>query len=105
MSGALVRAVTPVHVSLSRRCLLRGRLARLRAAAAGLVRVRISRPRWRALGARRPAAHTLEAGVRTDGRGPLRSTLGWLEERTGLGGAVAPVLDHPRPPPTPRSVY
>src|SRR5262245_3614688 len=97
MSGALVRAVTPVHVSLSRRCLLRGRLARLRAAAARVVRVRISRPRWRALGAWRPAAHTLEAGVRTDGFAPLRSTLRWLEERAGLGGAVAPVLDHPVP--------
>src|SRR5262249_20148594 len=97
MSGALVRAVAPVHVSLSRRRLLRGRLARLRAAAARAIRVRVSCARRRALGARRPAAHPLEPGVRTDDRRPLRSTLGWLEERTGLAGAVAPVLDHPVP--------
>jgi len=29
--------------------------------------------------------------------GPVRSTLGWLEERAGLGGAIAPALDHPVP--------
>src|SRR5438552_7299026 len=97
MSGAVVRPVTPVHVSVPRRRVLRGRLARLRAAAARLVRVRISRPRWRALGARRTAADTLETGVSARGLGPVRSTLGWLEERAGLGGAIAPALDHPVP--------
>src|SRR5437016_1812756 len=97
MSGAVVRPVTPVHVSVPRRRVLRGRLARLRAAAARLVRVRIPRPRWRALGARRTAADPLETGVSTHGRGPIRSTLAWLEERAGLGGAIAPTLDHPVP--------
>src|SRR5256886_2331353 len=97
MSGAVVRPVTPVHVSVPRRRVLRGRLARLRAAAAWLVRVRIPRPRWRALGARRTAADTLETGVSARGLGPVRSTLGWLEERAGLGGAIAPALDHPVP--------
>src|SRR5207245_110150 len=84
-------------VSVPRRRVLRGRLARLRAAAARLVRVRIPRPRWRALGARRTAADTLETGVSARGLGPVRSTLGWLEERAGLGGAIAPALDHPVP--------
>ena len=31
------------------------------------------------------------------GPGLIRSTLGWLEERAGLGGAIAPVMDHPVP--------
>src|SRR2546428_1090867 len=97
MSGAVVRPVTPVHVSVPRRRVLRGRLARLRAAAAWLVRVRISSPRWRALGERRTAADTLETGVSARGLGPVRSTLGWLEERAGLGGAIAPVMEHPVP--------
>jgi ubiquinol-cytochrome c reductase cytochrome b subunit len=35
--------------------------------------------------------------VSTHGRGPIRSTLAWLEERAGLGGAIAPTLDHPVP--------
>ena len=30
-------------------------------------------------------------------RGPIRSTLGWLEERAGLAGAITPTLDHPVP--------
>src|SRR6059036_463149 len=97
MSGAVVRPVTPVHVSVPRRRVLRGRLARLRAAAAWLVRVRTPCPGWRALGARRAAADTLETGVSARGLGPVRSTLGWLEERAGLGGAIAPALDHPVP--------
>src|SRR3989442_14380210 len=97
MSSALVRAVTPVHVSVPRWCVLRGRLARVRAAAARPVRIRISGPRWRALGTRRTATDPLETGVSTHGRGPIRSTLAWLEERAGLGGAIAPTLDHPVP--------
>jgi ubiquinol-cytochrome c reductase cytochrome b subunit len=35
--------------------------------------------------------------VSDKGFAPVRSTLRWLEERAGLGGAVAPVLDHPVP--------
>ncbi len=31
------------------------------------------------------------------GPGLIRSTLGWLEERAGLGGAIAPVMEHPVP--------
>src|SRR5438128_728837 len=53
--------------------------------------------RRRALCARRTAADTLETGVSARGLGPVRSTLGWLEERAGLGGAIAPALDHPVP--------
>src|SRR5215510_12521822 len=97
MSGPVVRAVAPVHVPLPRRRLLRGRLARVRAAPARVIRVRASDPRWRAVGARWAAPDALEAGVSAHDLGPLRSTLGWLEERAGLGGAIAPVLDHPVP--------
>src|SRR5437867_4006622 len=97
MSGAVVRAVPPVRVSVPRWCVLRGRLARVRGAAARPVRIRISGPRWRALGTRRTATDPLETGVSTHGRGPIRSTLAWLEERAGLGGAIAPTLDHPVP--------
>src|SRR6266540_5732506 len=97
MSGALVGAVTPVLVSVPRRCVLRGRFAGLRAAATGPVRVRASRPRRRAVSARRTAADALEAGMSAHGLGPVRSTLGWLEERAGLGGALAPALEHPVP--------
>src|SRR5215468_6501438 len=97
MSGPVVRAVPPVHVSLPRRRLLRGRIARVRAAPARVIRVRVSGPRGRAVGARRAAPDALEAGVSAHDPGPVRSTLGWLEERAGLGGAIAPVLDHPVP--------
>src|SRR5215470_2073129 len=97
MPGALVRAVPPVHVSLPRRCVLRGRLPRVRATAPWPVRIRVSRQQRWAVGARRPAADTLEIGVSARGLGPVRSTLGWLEERTGLGGAIEPVLEHPVP--------
>src|SRR5256884_2265350 len=97
MSGALVCAVTSIHVPVPRRCVLRGRPSRLGATAARLVRIRISRPRWRALGARRTAADALETGVSGNGFAPVRSTLRWLEEGAGLGGAVTPVLEHAVP--------
>jgi len=35
--------------------------------------------------------------VSSRGPGLIRSTLGWLEERAGLGGAIAPVMEHPVP--------
>jgi ubiquinol-cytochrome c reductase cytochrome b subunit len=35
--------------------------------------------------------------VSSRGPGLIRATLGWLEERAGLGGAIAPVMDHPVP--------
>jgi len=31
------------------------------------------------------------------GPGVIRTTLGWLEERAGLGGAITPVMEHPVP--------
>src|SRR5262249_14786185 len=97
MPGALVPAVAPLHVSVPWRCVLRGRLSRLRAASAWAVRIRVSRQQPRALGPRRPATDTLETGVSDKGFALVRSTLQWLEERAGLGGAVAPVLEHPVP--------
>src|SRR5215470_9195027 len=97
MSGPVVRAVPPVHVPVPRRRLLRGRLAGVRTAAARSLRVRVSGPRWRAVGARRAAPDALEAGMSARDPGLIRSTLGWLEERAGLGGAITPVLDHPVP--------
>ena len=64
LPGALVRAVAAVHVPVPRRRLLRGRLARLRAAAAGPVRVRVRDPRGAALGARRAAPDPRRARCR-----------------------------------------
>src|SRR5437867_1049718 len=97
MPGALVPAVAPFHVPVPRRRVLRGRLSRFRAAAPWSVRIRVSRQQRRAMGARRTAADTLETGVSDKGFAPVRSTLRWLEERAGLGGAVTPVLEHPVP--------
>src|SRR5262245_32363437 len=94
MSGALVRAVAPVHVPLPRRGVLRGWLAGIGATASRIVRIRVPGPRRRALGARRSAPDAVEAGMKFSA---LRSTVGWLEERTGIGGAVTPVLEHPVP--------
>src|SRR4030095_7410533 len=97
LPGALVRAVAPVHVPVARRGVVRGRLARVRAASAWPVRIPIPGPRRSSLGTRRTAADPLETGVSTQGGGPIRSMLGWLEERAGLGGAIGPTLDPPRP--------
>src|SRR4029077_17760148 len=97
MPRALVRPVASVHVPVPRRRVLRRRLARLRAAAPRPLRVRVSGARRRAVGARRTAADALEAGVSTRGPGRIGSTLGWLEERAGLRGAIAPVMEHPVP--------
>src|SRR5262245_15901857 len=97
MSGALVPAVAPLHVPVPRRGVLRGWLSRFRAPSPWPVRVRVSRQQRRALGARRTAADPLETGVSDQGFALVRSTLRWLEERAGLGGAVAPVLEHPVP--------
>src|SRR5262249_49371859 len=72
LPGALVRAVTAVHVSVSRRRVLRGRLARVGAAAARVVRVPVRGPWGRALGARRTTADTVEAGLSSHGGGVIR---------------------------------
>src|SRR5262249_2960409 len=92
-----VPAIAPVHVPLPRRRVLRGRVSRFGTASPGPVRIRVPRHRRCALGPRRPAADPLEVGVSDRGFAPVRSTLRWLEERAGLGGAVAPVLEHPVP--------
>src|SRR2546428_187572 len=54
LPGAMVPAVAAIHVPLSRRGVLRGRLARLRAAAPGTLRVPGPDPAGAAPGARRP---------------------------------------------------
>src|SRR4029450_9274663 len=48
-------------------------------------------------GPRRQPADPLEAGVSTRGLGRIRSALGWLEERAGLGEAITPAMEHPVP--------
>src|SRR3989454_4690120 len=92
----MVPGVASVHVSLSRRRVLRGRLARVRAAAPGTLRVRVRDSAGAAVGARRPASGA--GGTRVMRLiTPLRAVAGWLEARTGLGAAVTPAATHPVP--------
>src|SRR5205823_9977847 len=81
---AMVPAVAALHVPLPRRRVLRGRLARLRPAAPGPLRVRVRDPAGAALGARWPAPDAGGTGVIPKLSGSLRSVVGWLEVRTGL---------------------
>src|SRR5437660_6993613 len=92
----MVPGVAPVHVSVPRRRVLRGRLAGLGAAAPRALRVRLRDPAGAAVGARRPAS---DAGGTRVMRliTPLRAVAGWLEARTGLGAAVTPAATHPVP--------
>src|SRR5215813_7315309 len=66
LSGALVSGVAPVHVSVSRRCFLRGRFACIRAAAMWTLRIQVQdreRPivdTWRAAADVEPAGLTRE---------------------------------------------
>ena len=94
-------AVAPVHVSLPWRRLLRRRHARLGAAAAGPLRVRVPGAGRPALGARRPASHAVGARVKLGAcpgcRDTLRKVSHWIEERAGIGAVVQPILAPSRP--------
>src|SRR5437870_9503760 len=94
---AMFPEVAPVHDSMSRRRVLRGRLARLRAAAPGALRVRVRDPGGAALGARWPAPNAGGTGLMAKLTSALRSVVGWLEVRTGLAEALRPAVTHPVP--------
>src|SRR6266850_937587 len=93
----MVPGVAAVHVSLPRRRLLRGRLARVRAAAPRTLRVRVRSPERAALGAWRTASDPGGTSVMSKITAALRSVAGWLEARTGLAGALTPAATHAVP--------
>src|SRR5262252_4038000 len=92
MPRPLVRPVEALHVPVPRRRLLRRRVARVGSAASGTVRIRVSDPERRALGARRTDPDALRAGL--TGMALFRSVGGWIEERTGLGAMLAVPMGH-----------
>src|SRR6266436_3880329 len=100
MSGSLVRAVGPLHVSMPRRRLLRGRFARLRSPFARPVRVPLS-GQWRnALDQSWRDADAWAHRRRIQGAADvhmIKTVANWIDRRLQLGASVRETMNHPIP--------
>src|SRR6266403_274251 len=101
LPGSLVRAVRPVHVSVSRRLLLRGRIACVGTAGTGSLRI----PLRDRLVAQPPdqGGRDAHAGKSRGGRrgaamvGLMQAVSDWFDQRLRIGASVRETLGHPVP--------
>src|SRR6266404_6218875 len=100
MPGSLVPAVEPVYVPLSRRCLLPGRIPRLRASRTRIVSVQPQNRRWKDFYQSRRDADSRSRGEHEARRSDMRliQKIGeWFDLRLQLGASIRETAQHPVP--------